>query len=183
MNKIANGINEFFQWDLNRTMEITDKSITAVHYKKFSGSELYECNVKQEGGKTYVEIPNILFTTTEKFTAYLYCDNIYTKQSVGFTIIPRPKPIDYVYTETEARILKEVIDEALLEALKDETFRGPKGDKGDKGDKGEKGDRGDTGMTGPKGEDGKDYVLTEADKNEIVSIMLTNFIDVSVVGQ
>lgn len=56
---------------------------------------------------------------------------------------------------------------------------GPKGDKGDKGDKGAtgaigpqgpagpKGDKGDTGATGPAGANGKDYVLTEADKQEI----------------
>ena len=34
--------------------------------------------------------------------------------------------------------------------------------------------------TGPKGED---YVLTEADKNEIANIVLSNFTDVSEVGQ
>lgn len=46
--------------------------------------------------------------------------------------------------------------------------------------KGDKGDKGDTGEHGPKGDA---YVLTEADKNEIMSLVLTNFIDVSEVGQ
>ena len=63
---------------------------------------------------------------------------------------------------------------------------GPKGEKGDKGDpfiyedfteeqlaklKGDKGDKGDT------------YTLTEADKNDIADIVLSNFTDVSEVGQ
>ena len=60
---------------------------------------------------------------------------------------------------------------------------GPKGDKGDKGDKGAtgavgpqgpagpKGDKGDTGATGPAGTAGKDYVLTEADKQEIAGMV------------
>ena len=60
---------------------------------------------------------------------------------------------------------------------------GPKGDKGDKGDKGAtgavgpqgpagpKGDKGDTGATGPAGANGKDYVLTEADKQEIAGMI------------
>ena len=63
---------------------------------------------------------------------------------------------------------------------------GPKGDKGDKGDKGAtgavgpqgpagpKGDKGDTGATGPQGPagaDGKDYVLTDADKQEIAGMV------------
>lgn len=67
--------------------------------------------------------------------------------------------------------------------------QGPKGDKGDrgetgprgltgetgpKGEKGDKGDRGETGATGaqgPSGADGKDYVLTEADKQEIAGMV------------
>ena len=48
---------------------------------------------------------------------------------------------------------------------------GPKGDKGDKGDRGDKGDKGDTGATGPAGANGKDYVLTEADKQEIAGMV------------
>lgn len=63
---------------------------------------------------------------------------------------------------------------------------GPKGDKGDKGERGEtgatgavgpqgpagpKGDKGDTGATGPAGANGKDYVLTEADKQEIAGMV------------
>lgn len=34
-----------------------------------------------------------------------------------------------------------------------------------------------------KGEDGKDYVLTEADKQEIAGIVASNFVDVSEVGK
>lgn len=60
---------------------------------------------------------------------------------------------------------------------------GPKGDKGDKGDKGAtgavgpqgpagpKGEKGDTGASGPAGANGKDYVLTEADKQEIAGMV------------
>lgn len=50
-------------------------------------------------------------------------------------------------------------------------FDGAKGDKGDKGDKGE------------MGADGKDYILTDVDKQEIADIVLSNFVDVAVVGQ
>ena len=64
--------------------------------------------------------------------------------------------------------------------------QGPKGDKGDKGERGEKGatgamgpqgsagpkgDKGDTGATGPAGANGKDYVLTDADKQEIAGMV------------
>lgn len=48
---------------------------------------------------------------------------------------------------------------------------GPKGDKGDKGDPGEQGPKGDTGPQGPKGDPGNDYVLTDADKQEIADMV------------
>ena len=56
-------------------------------------------------------------------------------------------------------------------------LKGPKGDKGDTGEtgpqgpKGDKGDTGETGPQGPAGADGKDYVLTEADKQEIAGMV------------
>lgn len=43
--------------------------------------------------------------------------------------------------------------------------------------KGDKGDKGD------KGENGTDYILTEADKTDIAAIVISNFTDVSEVGQ
>ena len=45
--------------------------------------------------------------------------------------------------------------------------QGPKGDKGDIGLQGEQGPKGDTGPQGPKGDPGNDYVLTDADKQDI----------------
>lgn len=65
-------------------------------------------------------------------------------------------------------------------------LKGEKGDTGEKGDKGEQGPvgetgeagpqgpQGETGPQGPKGDDGTDYVLTEADKEEIAGIVEEN---------
>lgn len=38
-------------------------------------------------------------------------------------------------------------------------------------------------LKGEPGADGKDYILTDVDKQEIADIVLSNFIDVAVVGQ
>lgn len=46
-----------------------------------------------------------------------------------------------------------------------EQLRGPKGEDGAKGDQGE------VGPQGPAGQDGKDYVLTDADKQEIAGLV------------
>ena len=48
-------------------------------------------------------------------------------------------------------------------------FDGEKGEKGDKGDKGEQGIQGIQGEKGDDGKDGADYIITEADKEEIKS--------------
>lgn len=56
--------------------------------------------------------------------------------------------------------------------------KGDKGDTGPAGSVGPAGPKGDTGATGPAGADGKDYVLTEADKNEIAD-MAAERVDVS----
>ena len=49
------------------------------------------------------------------------------------------------------------------------TFSVINGSKGSKGDTGAKGDKGDKGDTGADGKDGADYVLTDADKQEIAT--------------
>ena len=62
---------------------------------------------------------------------------------------------------------------------------GPKGEKGDTGEQGipgEKGDKGDQGEQGPKGEPGANYVLTDADKQEIASLVVNSLPAVEEVG-
>ena len=52
---------------------------------------------------------------------------------------------------------------------------GPQGEKGETGEQGLQGEKGETGEQGPqgeKGEPGNDYVLTDADKQEIISAIL-----------
>lgn len=48
---------------------------------------------------------------------------------------------------------------------------GPRGEKGETGEQGPKGETGATGPQGPKGEQGEDYVLTDADKEEIAGMV------------
>ena len=57
--------------------------------------------------------------------------------------------------------------------------QGPQGEpgiQGPKGDTGEKGDRGEQGPQGPAGQNGNDYILTDADKQQIAGLVdLTNY--------
>ena len=49
---------------------------------------------------------------------------------------------------------------------------GPQGIQGPKGETGPRGPQGEAGADGPKGDPGKDYVLTDADKQEVVNMVL-----------
>ena len=59
---------------------------------------------------------------------------------------------------------------SVLVACKGET--GPKGDKGEQGIQGVAGKDGTNGKDGQNGKDGVDYVLTDADKQEIANMVI-----------
>ena len=56
-----------------------------------------------------------------------------------------------------------------FKGTEDEWLNSLKGAKGDKGERGDKGDTGAQGVKGDKGDNGADYVLTEADIDQIVA--------------
>ena len=51
-------------------------------------------------------------------------------------------------------------------------IQGEQGPKGDKGDKGDTGATGPQGPEGPAGKDGEDYILTDADKQQIANMVV-----------
>lgn len=79
------------------------------------------------------------------------------------------------YALAVAQGFKGTVDEWLA-SLKGETGpQGPQGETGatgPTGPQGEQGPQGETGATGPAGADGHDYVLTDADKTEMVNAVL-----------
>lgn len=86
--------------------------------------------------------------------------------------------------------LQEATDKVLAQAKASGEFDGAPGEKGEKGDKGDTGDvgpagpkgdtgaKGDKGETGPQGPAGDDYVLGDADKQEIAE-MAAELVDTS----
>ena len=97
------------------------------------------------------------------------------------------QPTKPTYTASEVGAisredLQEATNEALAQAKESGEFDGPRGpegpqgeqgiqgEKGEKGEPGEKGDKGDKGDPGEPGADGADYILTDADKEEIAEM-------------
>lgn len=203
--KIYDGRERFYQWDI-------DQKITSNTFKV--GDEIHFYNRKlsttpvviayELGGKVVADVPNILLQSSSPITAYRYITDENGSKTIEehtFEVTQRPKPDDYVYTETEIYTIKTAVDKALLEAKESGEFDGADGKDGKDGVscehswygttltitsasgsssadlKGDKGDKGDT------GEQGNDYVLTPSDKTEIANIVLANFTDVAEVGQ
>ena len=115
---------------------------------------------KDVNGVLVAEVPNILLQSEQKICVFLVDVNesyVETVTHMVLPVIPRPKPTDYVYTETE--ILSWQALEARVIAFMDEINEARvsgdlKGDKGEKGDPGEQGPKGEKGEPGPAGEKG-----------------------------
>lgn len=116
MFKIYDGRIEFFQWDLDRKLIISDPTITEVHFCNKTDDCSLVVEVYEEGGQRLANVPNILLQDSWDIRVYGYCGNCYTKQMARFKVVGRTKPADYVYTETEVKNW-EAIEERCEEVL------------------------------------------------------------------
>ena len=102
MLKIEDGRLSFYQWDLNQRLVIDNPSIIEVHYTNALTSPALVCEVYEENGIRYANVPNILLQTDWTIKAYGCCDD-YVIEAETFIVNTREKPADYVYTETEIK--------------------------------------------------------------------------------
>lgn len=187
MFKIYDGREQFYQWDIDRKLIIEDAAITQVHFCNRTDVCSLVCETYQEDGLTLVNVPNILLQTDWRINVYAY-DSNYTKFSAIFNVVRRSKPENYIYTETEVLNYNELlnrineVDANIANSVEDYLKENPI----------------EVDLTGyatedyvaaaiekieltpgPKGEDGKDYVLTEADKQEIANLVPGADVDLS----
>lgn len=98
MFKINDGREHFYQWDLNRKLEVKDASIKEVHFCNRTD----DCSLVVEVVDGVANVPNILLQDNFRINVYGY-DGEATKHSATFAVKARSKPADYVYTETEVK--------------------------------------------------------------------------------
>lgn len=101
MFAIANGRKALWQWDLNQQLTVAG-DCTEVHYLDRGAPSTLTVEVKN--GKA--DIPNILLQKAGRLIVYAYiidAQDHHTKICETFGISARPKPDDYVYTETEVK--------------------------------------------------------------------------------
>lgn len=100
MFKILDGRDCFYQWDSNRQIVIENIDCNEVHFSNRTDETALVCTVREENGQMIADVPNILLQEDWDITVYAF-DQDYTEYSQIIKVIPRTKPDDYVYTETE----------------------------------------------------------------------------------
>lgn len=97
---LDDGRTELWQWDTGRKIVVDNKSVSEVHYSKYSSTKAITRKVID--GKA--EIPNFLLQDTHAVTVYAYSGSIengYTVAEKTFNVAKKPKPANYVETEVE----------------------------------------------------------------------------------
>ena len=118
--EIYDGRRAFFQWDTNQRLLIDKRTpaFSQVHFHNGETNLALVVEVRDEDGKRYCEVPNILLQSDRSIKCYAYSVNgssRTTHESI-FDVIPRSRPSDYVYTETEVLTytsLESKINDAL----------------------------------------------------------------------
>lgn len=114
-----------FQWDLNRFLVINESLVkdgcTKVDFSLSRNGEALTCEMKEQEDMRIVEVPNILLQSHGML--YVYADVVganrrKTRLEFVFRIHQRPKPADYVYTETEVWSYEAL--EGRMKALEDD---------------------------------------------------------------
>ena len=104
---LDDGRTELWQWDTGRKIVIDDKSVSEVHYSKYSSTQA----ITREVINGKAEIPNFLLQDTYAVTVYAYsgsAENGYTMAEKTFNVAKKPKPANYVETEEDKAILAKL---------------------------------------------------------------------------
>jgi hypothetical protein len=120
--KTVTGKESFYQWDTDQSLEAEDlKENQEVHFCRKNDTVALVCKVRQENGKRIVDVPNELLQTSETIMAYVYAKDEWgnrTCHAQSFCVLPRAKPADYVYTQTEVLSYQQL--DGRLNALEGE---------------------------------------------------------------
>ena len=125
MFKIYDGRNEFFQWDLDRKIIVSDPTINEVHFCNKTDDCSLVVEVYELEGQRVADVPNILLQNSWDIRVYGYCGACYTKQFARFKVNPRSKPADYIYTETEIKTWEDLsrrVDEIEANGVSEEAI-------------------------------------------------------------
>lgn len=110
-NSYSSYITEsLYQWDINRVLTVTGLHLDSVPEVHFSNSDMARAIVRQattENNVISVKIPNTLlqYPLTIKAHIGIYEDDTFkVVELIEIPVIPKKKPLDYVFEDTEEEI-------------------------------------------------------------------------------
>lgn len=104
--KIYDGRATFWQWDLEQKIVVPEGMADEVHFSNEKHTQAPVCDVYELNGVRLVNVPNIMLQEALPLTVYAYAKDDKGERTTYadiFRVVARPKPDDYVYTETEIR--------------------------------------------------------------------------------
>ena len=117
---IEGGRSCLYQWDVDQRLEVLNSDVLEVHFSNTVISPALVCEVYEEDGRRFANIPNELLQQAWSIHAHGCCE--YRVRDVLICrVVRRAKPADYVYTETEVKRYED-LDERIkaLEEAEDE---------------------------------------------------------------
>lgn len=120
--KLADGRNELWQWDTGRKVVFDDETVKQAHFQNHSSGYGRTIDVDVEDGAA--KIPDELLQAALPLTVYAYVGEEldgYTKIERAFTVKPRKRPAEYVFTPTEQLTLRQL--EAIIGDLNNLTTK------------------------------------------------------------
>lgn len=105
MFTIADGRDRLYQWDSDVKLLVSEEIASGIDEAHFTAKYSRECltvKVVHTDTEAYVMVPNILLQKSYDIVVYAFCctDKV-TKHIQEIPVEAKPKPADYVYTETE----------------------------------------------------------------------------------
>ena len=115
--KIEDGRNSFYQWDQGQRILMEDHPTgVEVHFaiQPRHALDAIRCETKtawvtesyEENGKVWANVPNQLLQIPGELVAYVYIESATHSETIAsqsFMVYARPRPADYVFTESEIR--------------------------------------------------------------------------------
>lgn len=120
MIQLESGFDHAWQWDLNHRLILDGvNSGIEVHFSNCHSEKALVTETYADGELVFANMPNIMFTKAADISVYVYIDEQVTHSAL-ISVFERPKPEDYVYTETEVKSFESLerrLDELEKSAL------------------------------------------------------------------
>lgn len=107
--KLADGRSELWQWDTGRKITFDDANIKQAHFQNHANGYGRTIDVDVEDGAA--KIPDELLQAALPLTVYAYIgeeSDGYTKVERVFTVKPRKRPAEYVFTPADQLTLRKL---------------------------------------------------------------------------